>query len=166
MGTWRPRVRAHARRMKMLFAFLALLALLPACAASRSPSRIDDEPAREDGGADRASDAAAEPVAYVPESIPDATVLDCWPNTDDATFGGVYGEAKGACDQQVGWSCGNVLVEVDANGCVIGVTSQITNLSVDAAQQWIDCIAEQLAGACSRCDASETRTFYESCTLL
>jgi hypothetical protein len=59
-----------------------------------------------------------------------------------------------------------VFVELDANGCVVGVTGVITNLSMEDAEQWFDCIAEQLAGACSRCDVSETRSFYESCTLL
>jgi hypothetical protein len=92
--------------MKALHTFVALLALLSACATSRSANGIDDEPAREDGSADLGTDAASESSTYVPETIPDATVLDCWPNTSDSTFGEVYREAKGICDDLVGSTCG------------------------------------------------------------
>jgi hypothetical protein len=156
--------------MKTWFTCLVLLALLPACAASRSASEMNDQTAHEDGGAHFDPDAATAPSGYVPESIPETMAPDCWPSTTDfqsgdSTFGTGYGDAKRTCDRQVGWSCGNVFLELNADGCVIGVTGEL-NLGMDATERWRDCMAEQLAGACSRCEASQTRRFFESCTIL
>jgi hypothetical protein len=156
--------------MKTWLTCLALLALLPACAASRSASEMNDQTAHEDGGAHLDPDAAIVPSDYMPESIPETVAPDCWPSTTDfqsgdSAFGTLYGDAKRMCDQGAGWTCGEVSLELNADGCVIGVTGEL-NLSVDATEQWHDCMAEQLAGACSHCEASETRRFFESCTIL
>lgn len=157
--------------MKTLLRCLALLALLPACAVSRSASAVNDPLPREDGGAHLDSDAARDAADDVPEPSPETTEPDCWPSTSDfqsgdSSFGRAYGDAKSTCDGQVRWICGSVLLDLDAEGCVIGLGGEVTNVSTDVAELWFDCMTEQLGAVCSRCEASETRRFYESCTLL
>lgn len=37
---------------------------------------------------------------------------------------------------------------------------------VNAGQPWLDCLVEELAPTCDRCEPSVTRRYYESCTIL
>lgn len=145
--------------MKTQLICLALLVAVPACATSRSGSERDGETASEDGG------------AHVPdEQVPDATAADCWIGegdfqTNDMAFGSAFGAAKQACDSEIGWACGEVFIELDDGGCLVTATGDL-NMSMEADAQWLDCVATRLSPTCSRCEASETRRFYESCTIL
>lgn len=145
------------RDMGNVLRWLMLIVLLSACAESRAASEADDESPLEDGGAEQ---------GFVPDSIPDTTVPDCLPGSPDPGFVNLYGEAKDTCSREVGYVCGTISIELSTDGCATSVTGEVANLQGDAADTFLDCMAEQLIGTCSHCEASRSRRFYESCTLL
>jgi hypothetical protein len=86
-------------------------------------------------------------------------------STSDSEFGAAYDHAKAACDRTLRWQCGEMMVKLDAAGCVAGFSKRLVSGS-ELVPGYADCMVEQLAGNCSRCEHETTRRFYESCTLL
>jgi hypothetical protein len=133
-------------------AFRLLLFALVGCASSRSPA---GEKTDED-----ASSRAGSSELDCPLSAADANF-----GTNDSEFGAAYGQAKAACDRAFRWQCGEMMVTLDAAGCVVAF-GKLPATGGDLATGYADCMLEELAGSCSRCEHEKTRRFYESCTIL
>ena len=182
------------RPSSLLLVFRLLLLAVAGCASSRrAADEIADEdtssrarssadvtvdsmkrpPAGAFAGSDEAASAAGSSAGAAAGSSAAAAAMkpDCPAGdadfnfgTNDSEFGVAYGRAKAACDGMFRAQCGDMMVTLDAAGCVVGFSQVPTHGDLEA--EYDDCMVEQLAGSCSRCEHDMTRRFYESCTIL